>query len=41
MTEHNYQSFFNLTVETFVRPWEKMIMGMRFTEVSRDLPETA
>jgi hypothetical protein len=23
-----------MTVETLVRPWEKMIMNMRFTEVS-------
>ncbi|GFZ43643.1 hypothetical protein JCM24511_01363 [Saitozyma sp. JCM 24511] len=32
-TDHNYQAFFNLTVETLVRPWEKMIMNMRFTEL--------
>jgi hypothetical protein len=34
LTDHNYQSFFNMTVEQFVRPWEKYIMGMRFTEAS-------
>ena len=34
MTDHNYQSFFNMTVESFVRPWEKYVMGMRFSEVS-------
>lgn len=33
LTDHNYQILFNLTVETLVRPWEKMVMGMRFTEV--------
>lgn len=33
-TDHNYQVFFNMTVETLVRPWEKMVMGMQFTEVS-------
>jgi hypothetical protein len=33
MTDHNYQSFFNMTVESFVRPWEKYVMGMRFSEV--------
>ncbi|ORY33702.1 COG4 transport protein-domain-containing protein [Naematelia encephala] len=32
-TDHNYQSFFNLTVEVLVRPWEKMILNMRFTEL--------
>nr|XP_019000435.1 uncharacterized protein I203_06849 [Kwoniella mangroviensis CBS 8507]OCF63896.1 hypothetical protein I203_06849 [Kwoniella mangroviensis CBS 8507] len=32
-TDHNYQTFFNLTVEVLVRPWEKMIQGMRFTEL--------
>lgn len=34
-TDHNYQTFFAMTVETLVRPWEKMIMNMRFSEVSR------
>ncbi|WWD17778.1 hypothetical protein CI109_102219 [Kwoniella shandongensis] len=33
LTDHNYQSFFNMTVEALVRPWEKMILGMRFTEL--------
>ena len=33
-TDQNYQAFFNMTVEVLVRPWEKMVMGMRFTEVS-------
>ncbi|KAL7424811.1 Golgi transport complex subunit 4 [Cryptotrichosporon argae] len=33
LTEHNYQTFFSMTVETLVRPWEKMVMGMRFTEL--------
>ena len=32
-TAHNYQAFFVLTVEVLVRPWEKMISAMRFTEV--------
>nr|XP_019014836.1 uncharacterized protein I206_00923 [Kwoniella pini CBS 10737]OCF53617.1 hypothetical protein I206_00923 [Kwoniella pini CBS 10737] len=32
-TDHNYQTFFSLTVEVLVRPWEKMIQGMRFTEL--------
>jgi hypothetical protein len=38
-TDHNYQAFFNMTVETLVRPWEKMVMGMQFTEVSRSRAE--
>ncbi|GHJ84675.1 hypothetical protein NliqN6_1077 [Naganishia liquefaciens] len=33
LTEINYQSFFDMTVETLVRPWEKMVQGMRFTEL--------
>lgn len=33
-TESNFQLFFSMTVEVLVRPWEKMVMGMRFTEVS-------
>ena len=33
MTDANYQSFFGMTVESFVRPWEKYVMGMRFSEV--------
>ncbi|WVQ85236.1 hypothetical protein IAT38_007401 [Cryptococcus sp. DSM 104549] len=33
LTDHNYQSFFNMTVEVLVRPWEKMILSMRFTEL--------
>lgn len=32
-TDHNYQLFFNMTVEVLVRPWEKMVMSMKFTEV--------
>ncbi|WWC86365.1 uncharacterized protein L201_001241 [Kwoniella dendrophila CBS 6074] len=32
-TDHNYQQFFNMTVEVLVRPWEKMIQGIRFTEL--------
>ncbi|ORX36086.1 COG4 transport protein-domain-containing protein [Kockovaella imperatae] len=32
-TDNNYQAFFNMTVEILVRPWEKMILSMRFTEL--------
>ncbi|KAJ9115023.1 hypothetical protein QFC22_005351 [Naganishia vaughanmartiniae] len=42
LTDANYQMFFNMTVEVLVRPWERMVQGMRFTEASprlgRDLP---
>ena len=33
-TEGNYRAFFTLTVEALVRPWEKHILGMKFSEVS-------
>lgn len=33
LTDHNYQALFNMTVETLVRPWEKMVMGMPYTEL--------
>ncbi|GMK54850.1 hypothetical protein CspeluHIS016_0114360 [Cutaneotrichosporon spelunceum] len=32
-TDVNYQIFYTITVETLVRPWEKMVMGMAFTEL--------
>ncbi|KAG9095620.1 hypothetical protein FS749_010115, partial [Ceratobasidium sp. UAMH 11750] len=32
LTEENYRTFFALAVEVVVRPWEKYIMGMKFTE---------
>jgi hypothetical protein len=32
-TEANFQLFFSMTVEVLVRPWEKMAMNMKFTEV--------
>ncbi|KAH7308363.1 COG4 transport protein-domain-containing protein [Rhizoctonia solani] len=33
LTEENYHAFFTLAVEAVVRPWEKYIMGMKFTEL--------
>ncbi|KAH7318031.1 COG4-domain-containing protein [Rhizoctonia solani] len=33
LTEENYHAFFTLAVEVVVRPWEKYIMGMKFTEL--------
>ncbi|QRV99764.1 COG4 transport domain-containing protein [Ceratobasidium sp. AG-Ba] len=33
LTEENYRTFFALAVEVIVRPWEKYIMGMKFTEL--------
>ncbi|KAG8999188.1 hypothetical protein FRB90_012139 [Tulasnella sp. 427] len=32
-TERNYRAFFSLAVEVLVRPWEKHILSMRFTEL--------
>ncbi|KAF8582204.1 COG4-domain-containing protein [Ramaria rubella] len=32
-TENNYGVFFSLAVDMLVRPWEKFIAGMRFTEL--------
>lgn len=37
LTEENYRAFFALAVEVVVRPWEKYIMGMKFTEVCLSL----
>lgn len=33
LTDGNFQHFFLTTVEVLVRPWEKMVLGMRFTEL--------
>lgn len=33
LSDHNFSNLFNMLVDTLVRPWEKMVMGMRFTEV--------
>ncbi|EIW72587.1 hypothetical protein TREMEDRAFT_70757 [Tremella mesenterica DSM 1558] len=32
-TDHNYQAFFSMTLEILVRPWEKLIMNMKYTEL--------
>ncbi|WVQ77082.1 hypothetical protein IAR50_006765 [Cryptococcus sp. DSM 104548] len=32
-TDHNYQTWFGLAVEVYVRHWEKMILSMQFTEL--------
>ena len=36
-TDTNFQIFFSMMVEVMVRPWEKMVLGMRFTEVGNDV----
>lgn len=33
LTDGNFQQFFSTTVEVLVRPWERMVAGMRFTEL--------
>lgn len=37
-TDDNYRDFFAMCVDVLVRPWEKLIMGMKVTEVRRPLP---
>jgi hypothetical protein len=32
-TDTNFHAFFSMMVEVLVRPWEKMVLGMRFTEL--------
>ncbi|CED83209.1 Golgi transport complex COD1 protein [Phaffia rhodozyma] len=32
-TDANYQAFFLMSVEVLVRPWEKLLMTMKFTEL--------
>lgn len=33
-TDNNYRFFFGLAVDVVLRPWEKMLTGLKFTEVS-------
>jgi len=33
-TESNYRQFFGLALDVLLRPWEKFMMGFKFTEVS-------
>ncbi|KDQ12274.1 hypothetical protein BOTBODRAFT_176521 [Botryobasidium botryosum FD-172 SS1] len=33
LTEANFRAFFALAIDVLVRPWEKHVMGMRFTEL--------
>lgn len=35
LNETNYDTFFAMALEGLVRPWEKLIMGMRFSEVRK------
>jgi hypothetical protein len=32
-TESNYRLFFGLALDVLLRPWEKIVMGSKFTEV--------
>ncbi|KAF8919450.1 COG4 transport protein-domain-containing protein [Mucidula mucida] len=32
-TEQNYRMFFGLTLQVIIRPWEKFMMGFKFTEL--------
>jgi hypothetical protein len=33
-TEGNYRLIFGLALDVLLRPWEKYIMGLKFSEVS-------
>lgn len=33
-TEGNYRTFFGMAIEMLVKPWEKMLGIMKFSEVS-------
>lgn len=33
-TDGNYRLFFGLVLDVLLRPWEKLILGYKFTEVS-------
>jgi len=35
-TEGNYRLIFGLALDVLLRPWEKFIMGLKFSEVSGD-----
>jgi conserved oligomeric Golgi complex subunit 4 len=32
-SDANYSMFFAMTVDVLVRPWEKLLLSMKFTEV--------
>lgn len=34
-TESNFRLFFGLALDVLVRPWEKFVMALKYTEVSR------
>lgn len=36
-TEGNYRLIFGLALDVLLRPWEKFIMGLKFSEVSGDI----
>jgi hypothetical protein len=36
-TDTNYRYFFGLAVDVVLRPWEKLLMGLKFTEVGYHL----
>lgn len=35
-TEANYSMFFSLALDTLIRPWEKFVLAMKYSEVSRN-----
>lgn len=36
LTEGNYRLFFSLALDVLLRPWEKFMMGFKFTEVKQN-----
>ena len=33
--ENNYRLFFGLALDVLIRPWEKLVLGQKYNEVSR------
>lgn len=38
LTDNNYRMLFVLALDVLIRPWEKHIMGLKFSEVSNVHP---
>jgi conserved oligomeric Golgi complex subunit 4 len=33
LTENNYRLFFGLALDVLIRPWEKLVLGLKYNEV--------
>lgn len=38
-TEGNYRSFFGMAIDTLVKPWEKTLGIMKYSEVREHIPQ--